>query len=116
MVGEFSPLVPIPIQIRKIIYENFNDIENRFTNDEIFAIMKKNGDVNPSWIIDDTEKYFQEICDTGLARNIAQNFTTIYFKLFDVVEKLHCNSCGLDVFLGKSEERFCPNPSCKASL
>lgn len=115
-MGEFTPSIPVPIQIRKIIYENFNDTENRFTNDEIFELMKKKGDVDPSWIIDDTEKYFQEMCDSGLMRNIAQNFTTMYFKLFDVIEKLSCDSCGLEVFLAKSEDRICPNPSCRAIL
>lgn len=115
-MGEFVLSVPISIQIRKIIYENFNDTENRFTNDEIFKIMKEKGDIDASWIIDDTEKYFQELCGSGLMRNIAQNFTTMYFKLFGAVEKIHCDSCGLDVFLAKSEDRFCPNPSCKASL
>lgn len=115
-MGEFVPSVPIQLQIRKIIFESFNDTEARFTNDEIFEILKKNGDIDSSWLIDDIEKYFQELCDSGLMRNIAQNFTTMYFKLFDEVEKVRCESCGLDVFLAKSEDRVCPNPSCNASL
>ncbi|MFQ5573433.1 MAG: hypothetical protein ACE5EJ_04205 [Nitrosopumilaceae archaeon] len=115
-MGDFSPKTPVPIQIRKIIFEKFNDIEVRFTNDEIFELIKKNSDIDESWTIDDMEPYFKEICDNGLTRNIAQNFTTIWLKLFDPVEKFHCNSCNNDVYLGKSEDRVCPNPDCKATI
>ena len=115
-MSNFTPATPIALQIRKIIYEKFNDVETKFTNDEIFEILKSNGDIDPSWIIDDTESYINELCDSGLARNIAQNFTTIWLKLFDPLEKSHCNACNHDVYLGTSEERICPNPSCKSTL
>lgn len=109
-----STSTPIQLQIRKIIFEKFNDTDLRFTNDEIFEIMKKNGGIDPSWTIDNMEQYFSEICEQGLVRNIAQNFTTQWFKLFDMVEKTSCNSCNQEIYLGKSEERMCPN--CKASV
>ena len=112
----FTPGISIALQIRKIIFEKFNDVDTKFTNDEIFEILKSNGDIDPSWIIDDTEPFINEICDSGLARNIAQNFTTIWLKLFDPIEKVHCNACDNDVHLGTSEERVCPNPSCKSTL
>ena len=115
-MSAFEPTIPIPTQIRKIIFEKFNDPELRFSNDEIFKILKNNGDVDKSWTIDDTEKYFKEICDSGLVRNIAQNFTTIYFKLFDSVEKIHCNSCDENIYLGKLESRICTNSKCKATV
>ena len=115
-MSDFTPTIPIALQIRKIIFEKFNDIDTKFTNDEIFEMIKQDGDLDPSWIIDDTEPYFNEICDSGLARNIAQNFTTMYMKLFDPVEKFHCNACDNDIFLGTSEERVCPNSSCKSSI
>ena len=115
-MSDFTPKTPIPLQIRKIIFEKFNDPDVRFTNDEIFELIKQNDDVNPSWIIDDLEPFFLEICDNGLTRNIAQNFTTIWLKLFDSVEKFHCSSCNNDVYLGKSESRVCPNPDCKATI
>ena len=115
-MSDYNPKTPIALQIRKIIFENFNDVDNRFTNDEIFEHLKKNGDIDPSWIIDDTEPFFNEICKSGLTRNIAQNFTTIWLKLFDSVEKLHCNSCNNDVFVGTTEDRKCPNPSCGSKL
>ena len=115
-MSDFTPLIPIQLQIRKIIFEEFNDIDTKFTNDQIFEILKSNGDIDSSWIIDDTESLFNDLCDSGLIRNIAQNFTTIFLKLFDTVEKLHCNSCSNDIYVGTSEERTCPIPSCKSSI
>ena len=115
-MSDFTPLIPIQLQIRKIIFEEFNDIDTKFTNDQIFEILKSNGDIDSSWIIDDTESLFNDLCDSGLIRNIAQNFTTIFLKLFDTVEKLHCNSCSNDIYVGTAEERMCPYPSCKSSI
>ena len=115
-MSDFTPTMPIVLQIRKIIFEKYNDVDTKFTNDDIFAMIKTNGDLDPSWIIDDIESFFNELCDSGLARNIAQNFTTMYLKLFDPLEKLHCNACDNDIHLGPSEERKCPNPSCKSSI
>ena len=115
-MSDFTPTIPIALQIRKIIFEKFNDIDTNFTNDEVFEILKKNGDFDPSWIIDDTESFFNEICHSGLVRNIGQNFTTMYLKLFDPIEKIHCNACNQDNYLGSSEERVCINPSCSSSI
>ena len=115
-MSDFTPLIPISLQIRKIIFEKFNDTDAKFTNDQIFEILKSNGDIDSSWIIDDTESLFNDLCDSGLTRNIAQNLTTIFLKLFDTVEKLHCNSCSNDIYLGTAEDRTCPNPSCKSSI
>ncbi len=115
-MGEFSPSIPIQLQIRKVIFENFNDVDLKFNNDQIFEIIQKNGDVDKSWTLDDMEKYFTEICDSNLVRNIAQNFTTVWYKLFELVEKTHCNSCDNDVFLGASEDKICPNPACKSTI
>ena len=115
-MSDFIPSTPIELQIRKIIFEKFNDVDTKFTNDEIFEILKSEGDIDPSWIIDDTESLFHDLCDSGLVRNIAQNFTTIFLKLFDPVEKFHCDTCNNDIFLGISEERLCPSSSCKSTI
>jgi hypothetical protein len=115
-MSSFSPNTPIQLQIRKIIFDKYNDIDTKFTNDEIFEIIKQGGDLDSSWIIDDFEPYINEICDSGLVRNIAQNFTTIWLKLHNPIKKLHCNSCNNDVYLGESEKQECPNPSCHATL
>ena len=115
-MSDFIPSTPIELQIRKIIFEKFNDVDTKFTNDEIFELLKSEGDIDPSWIIDDTESLFHDLCDSGLVRNIAQNFTTIFLKLFDPVEKFDCDACNNDVFLGTSEERLCPSSSCKSTI
>lgn len=115
-MGSFSPNTPIQLQIRKIIFDKYNDVDTKFTNDEIFDSIKQGGDLDSSWIIDDLEPYINEICDSGLVRNIAQNFTTIWLKLFNPIKKLHCNSCNNDIYLGESEKQECPNPSCNATL
>lgn len=110
-----TPNAVIPFQIRKIIFEKFNDTNLRFTNDEIFEILKNNG-LDGSITIDDVEQYFNQLRDGGLIRQIAQNFTTNYYKLFDAVEKIKCNSCNQEVYLGKMEPRVCPNSECKATI
>jgi Fe2+ or Zn2+ uptake regulation protein len=107
--------VALPLQIRKIIFEKFNDTDLRFTNDEIFELLKNNG-LDSSLTIDDVEQYFNQLRDSGLIRQIAQNFTTNHYKLFDVVEKIKCNSCNQEIYLGKMEPRVCPNSECKATI
>ena len=105
----------LPLQIRKTIFEKFNDTNLRFTNDEILELLKNNG-LDSSVSIDDVEQYFSQLRDAGLIRQIAQNFTTNWYKLFDVVEKIKCNSCNQEVYLGKLEPRVCPNSECKATI
>ena len=115
-MSSFTPKTPLQLQIRKIIFEKFNDVDTRFTNDEIFDMIKQNGDIDKDWIIDDVEPFFNEICDKELVRNIAQNFTTMWFKLFEPMQQIHCNSCNQDIYLGGAEEKICPNPSCKSQI
>ena len=43
-MSSFSPSTPIQLQIRKIIFEKYNDIDTKFTNDEIFDTIKQGGD------------------------------------------------------------------------
>ena len=105
----------LPLQIRKIIFEKFNDTNLRFTNDEIFELLRNDG-LDPSITIDDVEQYFNQLREGGLIRQIAQNFTTNHYKLFDVVEKIKCNSCNQEIYLGKMEPRVCPNSECKATI
>ena len=106
----------ISLQIRKTIFDKFNNPDTRFTNDEVFAEMQKNGTLDKLITIDDMEQYFTILCDAGIMRNIAQNFTTQWFKLFDPLEKVTCNSCKSEIFVNKSEEKNCPVSSCKAAI
>jgi hypothetical protein len=106
----------ILLQIRKIIFENFNDVNVRFNNDQILELLKKDKEFDQTITIDDLENDFKKIENDNLVRCIAQNFTTQWFKLYENVEKLYCNSCSNDIFLGKDEARTCPNPECGSTL
>ena len=46
------------LQIRQIIFENFNEIDLRFNNDEIYELLKKNENFDQSQTIDDLESDF----------------------------------------------------------
>ncbi len=107
---------PIITNIRKVIFENFNDTNLRFNNDQIFEILKKNQIIEPSVTIDDMEVYFKELGDAEILRNIAQNFTTQWFKLFEPIEKIQCNSCKKESYITSSENRICQNSSCGSTL
>ena len=111
-----SDNVPITVSIRKIIFENFNDDDLRFNNDQIFEILKKDKMIDPSLTIDDMEVYFKELCDTELLRNIAQNFTTQWFKLFEPLEKIQCNSCKKESYLAPSESKICQDTNCGSTF
>ena len=91
-------------------------IEDLFNNDQIFEILKQNQMIDPSLSIDDLEAYFKELCETELLRNIAQNFTTQWFKLFEPLEKIQCNSCKNDNYITQSESKTCKNPDCGSNL
>lgn len=92
---------------RRMIFENHNNTETAFTNDQILDEMKGNRLAADSVTVDDMENVFLELCASGLARNIAQNFTTLWLKLFDVMAEADCPSCGR-VHLGGMENRACP--------
>ena len=108
--------IPITNNIRKVIFENFNEHDLRFNNDQIFEILKKNDMIDQSLTIDDMEAHFKELCDSELLRIIAQNFTTQWFKLFEPLEKIQCNSCKNDNYITQSESKTCKNPDCGSNL
>ena len=108
--------LPVTSSIRKIIFENFNDIDLKFNNDQIFEILKQNEIIDTSLTIDDMEVHFKELCDTEILRNIAQNFTTQWFKLFEPIEKIQCNSCKKESYLIASEGKICQNSSCGSTF
>ena len=108
--------IPITTSIRKVIFENFNDVDLRFNNDQIFEILKQNQIIDPSVTIDDMEVYFKELGDAEILRNIAQNFTTQWFKLFEPIEEIQCSSCKKESYITSSENRICQNSSCGSTL
>ena len=106
----------IELQIRRIVFDNFNDLDIRFNNDQILEFLKKSDAFDQSITVDNLEDEFKKIEDDGFVSCIAQNFTTKWFKLYDDIEKIHCSSCNSDVYLGKDESRICPNHECKVNL
>ena len=106
----------VELQIRRIVFDNFNDPDIRFNNDQILEFLKKNDDFDQSITVDNLEDEFKKIEDDGFVRCIAQNFTTKWFKLHDDIEKIHCNSCNNDMYLSKDESRICSNHICNANL
>ncbi len=108
--------IPITTSIRRVIFENFNDVDVRFNNDQIFEILKQHEMIDQSLTIDAMEVHFKELCDTEILRNIAQNFTTQWFKLFEPIEKIQCNLCKKESYLVSSENRICQNPSCGSTF
>ena len=108
--------IPVTIHIRKVIFENFNDLDLRFNNDQIFEILKLNKNLDQSCTIDDMEIHFKELCDAELLRNIGQNFTTQWFKLFELIKKIQCKSCKHENYLAVSEKMICQNQSCGVTL
>ena len=109
----------IIISIRKVIFEDFNDVDLRFNNDQILQILKDKGMLpgeSKDWPIESMVMIFKELCDIGLLRNIAQNFNTQWFKLFEPLEKIKCILCEEDNYLTSSEKRICQNPSCGSIL
>ena len=107
---------PITTSIRKVIFENYNDVDLKFNNDQVFEILKQNEKIDTSLTINDMEVYFKELGDAEILRNIAQNFTTQWFKLFEPIEKIQCNSCKKESYITSSENRICQNSSCGSTF
>jgi len=107
---------PIITSIRKVIFENYNDVNLKFNNDQVFEILKQNEKIDPSLTTIDMEVYFKELCDAEILRNIGQNLNTQWFKLFEPIEKIQCNLCKKESYLISSENRICQNPSCGSTF
>ena len=107
---------PITTSIRKVIFENYNDVDLKFNNDQVFEILKQNEKIDTSLTINDMEVYFKELCDAEILRNIGQNFNTQCFKLFEPIEKIQCSSCKKESYIISSENRICQNSSCGSTL
>ncbi len=107
---------PITTSTRKVIFENYNDVDLKFTNDQVFEILKQNEKIDPSLTINDMEVYFKELCDAEILRNIGQNLTTQWFKLFEPIDKIQCRSCKKESYIISSENRICQNSSCGSTL
>lgn len=93
----------VSLAIRRVIYQHFNDPDMVFTNDQVLEIMIQDGMVEEAVTIDDIQDYFQSLCEARVVRNIAQNFTTMYLKLFEPLRLVQCEGCGqIPLYVGES--------------
>jgi predicted Zn-ribbon and HTH transcriptional regulator len=102
--------------IRKIILDNFNNTEIRFSNDGILEHLNQM-DRYSSMELDvlDLEDLLLEMERSGLLRPIAQNFNTRYYRLGGVLEPASCKRCGLVSYFSSIEDEK-PCPQCGTGL
>ena len=102
--------------IRKIIFDNYNDTDVRFSNDEILAHLNEREDYRKMELdVLDFENLLLEMENSRMLRPIAQNFNTRYYRLWETVSQGACKACGeLTYFASSEEEKNCPR--CSASL
>lgn len=101
--------------IRKIIFDNFNDTDTRFSNDEILGFLNQ---IDRYRALDDVLDFEDVLLDmekSGLLRAIAQNFNTRYYRLWNVLEPATCKVCNFVTYFAQAEEgKVCPQ--CKARM
>lgn len=102
--------------IRKVIFDNYNDTDTRFSNDDILEHLNRD-DRYRAMNLDalDFEDVLMELEKARLLRVIAQNFNTRYYRLWAVMEPATCKACGqASYFAPTEEEKACP--SCGAKM
>ena len=95
--------------VRKIIFDNFNDIDVRFSNDEILGLLSQ---IDRYKALDDVLAFEDVLLDmekSGMLRPIAQNFNTRYYRLWNTLGPATCKACGLATYFAPNEEgKACP--------
>ena len=100
--------------IRKIIYDNFNNTDVRFSNDEMLGYLNRMDQYRSLDDVLDFEDVLLEMEKSGMLRPIAQNFNTRYYRLWNTLEPASCKACGLSTYFAPNEEgKACPNCSGK---
>ncbi len=101
--------------IRKIIFDNFNDADTRFSNDDILSYLTQ---IDRYRALDDVLEFEDQLLEmekSGLLRPIAQNFNTRYYRLWNTLEPLICKSCNFVAYFAQAEEdKSCPQ--CNAAM
>lgn len=96
--------------IRRIIFENFNAADIRFSNDEILEILnsiEKYKAMNLDVL--DFEDVLLEMETSGFLRPIAQNFNTRYYKIMTGLEEKTCKDCSVKSWFAEAEDpKQCP--------
>jgi hypothetical protein len=102
--------------IRRIISDNFNDTDYRFSNDEILEHLNQT-DKYKALNLDvlDFEDVLLEMEQTGFLRPIAQNFNTRYYKIMTELEEKTCPGCKAVSWFAEAEEpKQCPQCGSKS--
>ncbi|HXV46791.1 MAG TPA: hypothetical protein VD736_08970 [Nitrososphaera sp.] len=95
--------------IRKIIFDNYNDTDVRFSNDEMLGHLNKIDKYRTLDDVLDFEDALLEMEKSGMLRPIAQNFNTRYYRLWNTLEPASCKACGLSTYFAPAEEgKECP--------
>lgn len=100
--------------IRKIIFDNFNNTDVRFSNDEMLGYLNQMDQHKALDDVLDFEDVLLDMEKSGMLRPIAQNFNTRYYRLWNTLEPVSCKACGLSTYFAPNEEdKACPNCSAK---
>ena len=100
--------------IRKIIFDNFNDTDTRFSNDEMLGYLNQIDKYKTLDDVLDFEDVLLEMEKSGLLRPIAQNFNTRYYRLWNTLGPATCKACGFSTYFAPNEEgRACPECGAK---
>lgn len=97
--------------IRKVIFDNYNDTDVRFSNDEILSHLLELERYRGIEIdVLDFEAELLEMESSGMLRPIAQNFNTRYYRLWGTVEQSICSACKAPTYFVPAEEaKICPH-------
>ena len=100
--------------IRKIIFDNFNDIDVRFSNDEMLGYLNQMDEYKALEDVLDFEDVLLDMEKSGMLRPIAQNFNTRYYRLWNTLSPAKCKTCGLGTYFALNEEdKACPQCGAK---
>ena len=92
--------------IRKILFENYNDTEIRFSNDDIVSYLSAMDNYKGVELdVLDFEDVLLNMEASGLLRPIAQNFNTRYYRLRAPLESLQCAKCSEPSYYAHVEEQ-----------
>lgn len=98
--------------IRKIIFDNFNDTDTRFSNDEMLSLLNLMDQYSRLDDVLEFEDVLLGMEKSGMLRPIAQNFNTRYYRLWSPLELANCKSCGFSTYFAPNEEgKVCPKCS-----